>query len=80
MAALVAAVLATLLASTAATPCTKQFRGEGGSSFGFAWEYARWDARAEADADGFTDTAAQCEEVFAFGNAFDAVVVWECTR
>ena len=81
--ALSATVLATVLTGTgsaAAAPYTAQFRGDGSSSFGFAWEYARRDARDQAVADGFTDPAAQCEETFAFGNPFDATVIWECTR
>ena len=73
-----------MLVATAATaraePYTNQFRGDGSSSFGFAWDYARWDARDKAIADGFTDPATQCEEIFAFGNVFDAMVIWECTR
>lgn len=81
--ALSAAVLATVLAGTgsaAAAPYTAQFRGDGSSSFGFAWEYARRDAREQAVADGFAEPAAQCEEIFAFGDVFDATVIWECTR
>jgi hypothetical protein len=81
--ALSAAVLATVLISTGsatAAPYTAQFRGDGSSSFGFAWEYARRDARDKAVADGFADPATQCEEIFSFGNPFDAVVIWECTR
>ncbi len=87
--ALSAAVLATVLTGTGtgtgtgsatAAPYTAQFRGDGSSSFGFAWEYARRDARDKAVADGFADPAAQCEEIFSFGTPFDAMVIWECTR
>ena len=81
--ALSVAVLATVLTGTgsaAAAPYTAQFRGDGSSSFGFAWEYARRDARDQAVADGFADPTAQCEEIFSFGNPFDATVIWECTR
>ena len=81
--ALSAAVFATVLVSAGsatAAPHTAQFRGDGSSSFGFAWEYARRDARDKAVADGFADPAAQCEEIFSFGNPFDAMVIWECTR
>jgi hypothetical protein len=83
--ALSAAVLATVLTGTGtgsatAAPYTAQVRGDGSSSFGFAWEYARRDARDKAVADGFADPAAQCEEIFSFGNPFDAMVIWECTR
>jgi hypothetical protein len=74
-----ALVLASTTAATAA-PYTKQFRGEGSSSFGFAWEYARRDARDKALEDGFTAPASQCVEVFAFGSIFSALVIWECTR
>jgi hypothetical protein len=81
--ALSAAVLATVLTGTgsaAAAPYTAQFRGYGSSSFGFAWMYARWDARKQAEDDGFADPATQCKEIFAFGNNYDAMVIWECTR
>jgi hypothetical protein len=73
-------MLVATAAIATAEPYTNQFRGDGSSSFGFAWDYARWDARDKAIADGFTDPAGQCEEIFAFGNVFDAMVIWECTR
>lgn len=57
-----------------------RFQGYGGSSFGFAWIYARADARRQAVDGGFTDPDTQCVEVFAFGTVFDATVIWECTR
>jgi hypothetical protein len=38
----------------AAETYTIQFRGEGSSSFGFAWDYARWHAYDQAKNDGFT--------------------------
>ena len=66
--------------TSAAEPYTKQFTGEGSSSFGFAWEYARAQARAKAVKDGFTDPARQCVEISAWGDPFWARVVWECTR
>ena len=76
-----AATLVLAGAGTAvAAPYTNQFRGDGGSSFGFAWDYARWEARDKAIADGFSDPAHQCVEIFAFGNPFSATVIWECTR
>jgi hypothetical protein len=66
--------------TSSADPYTRQFTGEGSSSFGFAWDYARAQARAKAVADGFTDPAAQCAEIWAWGDVFWARVVWECTR
>lgn len=66
--------------TAAAEPYTNQFRGDGSSSFGFAWEYARRDVRAKAVADGFTDPDNQCVETFSFGNPFSAMVLWTCTR
>jgi hypothetical protein len=81
--ALSATVLAAVLAGTGtavAAPYTAQFRGDGSSSFGFAWQYARWDARDKALADGFTDPATQCEEIFSFGSPYEVMVIWECTR
>ncbi|TCO52282.1 hypothetical protein [Actinocrispum wychmicini] len=59
---------------------TKQFTGEGSSSFGFAWMYARWDARSQAVADGFSDPDHQCVETWSFGDIYWAKVVWTCTR
>ena len=67
-------------ATAAAAPYTREFTGNGGSSFGFAWDYARQDARRKAVADGFTDPATQCVETFAFGSPFSAFVIWTCTR
>lgn len=66
--------------AVADTTYTNQFRGDGGSSFGFAWMYARRDAQTKAMADGFTDPAHQCKEIFAFGSPYIAMVIWECTR
>ena len=81
VAGVLAAGMALATAGTAAAePYTNRFTGEGSSSFGFAWDYARWDARDQAIADGFADPATQCAEVFAFGNPFSAMVIWECTR
>jgi hypothetical protein len=68
------------LPAAAAEPYTRKFTGEGHSSFGFAWEYARWNAHANAVADGFTDPFGQCGEIHAFGDQHYALVVWECTR
>jgi hypothetical protein len=67
-------------APAAAETYTNQFRGDGSSDFGFAWMYARWEAEDKAIADGFTDPANQCEEIFAFGSYYIATVIWECTR
>lgn len=66
--------------TAAAEPYTRQFTGEGSSSFGFAWEYARAQARAKAVNDGFTEPVEQCVEISAWGDQFWARVVWECTR
>ncbi|MEV0675559.1 hypothetical protein AB0I60_03455 [Actinosynnema sp. NPDC050436] len=79
----VAAVVVVLVSGSAvavAAPYTRQFRGEGDSSFGFAWIYARADARSKAVGDGFTDPEAQCAEISATGTTYDATVAWECTR
>jgi len=78
--ALSAAIALSAPATAAAEPYTAQFRGDGSSSFGFAWDYARWDARDKAIADGFTDPPSQCVEIFAFGSYYSAMVIWECTR
>jgi hypothetical protein len=78
--ALAATVLFAGAGTAVAEPYTNQFRGDGGSSFGFAWDYARWDARDKAIADGFSTPASQCVEIFAFGNPYSAMVIWECTR
>lgn len=59
---------------------TARFQGDGSSDFGFALMYARWDAAAKAEADGFTDPASQCEEVETWSGAYVAMVIWECTR
>lgn len=59
---------------------TNQFHGEGSSSFGFSFDYARAQARARAVADGFTDPATQCVEIYAWGYYYWAEVTWECTR
>jgi hypothetical protein len=64
----------------AAETYTNQFRGEGSSSFGFAWDYARWHAHNQAKNDGFTAPFDQCEEIWAWGDVYLAVVIWECTR
>jgi hypothetical protein len=64
----------------AADTYTNQFEGEGSSGFGFAWDYARWDAYDQALDDGFTDPYAQCEEIWSWGNVYWAKVIWECTR
>ncbi len=64
----------------AAATYTRDFHGEGASSFGFAWDYARWDARRQAIADGFTDPSTQCTEIFAWGDVYWAQVTWRCTR
>jgi hypothetical protein len=75
-----AGMLLTGAATASAEPYTNQFRGYGSSDFGLAWTYARWDARDKAIADGFTDPANQCEEIFSFGSYYIATVIWECTR
>jgi hypothetical protein len=75
-----AGMLLTGAATASAETYTNQFRGYGSSDFGLAWTYARWMARDLAIADGFTDPANQCEEIFAFGDSGSAMVVWECTR
>jgi hypothetical protein len=78
-----AATALSLLAFTGtanAVPYTKEFRGEGSSSFGFAWDYARAHAARQAGNDGFTQPLEQCEETYAWGTVFDALVIWECTR
>jgi hypothetical protein len=78
-------LVAAALLLAGATPAvaetyTNEFRGEGSSSFGFAWDYARWDAYDQALADGFTDPYDQCEETWTFGSIYWAIVIWECTR
>lgn len=63
-------------ASTAAVE-TRQFTGHGSSSFGFALDYARADARRQAEAAGFYD----CTEIFVWDpSPYTAMVIWECTR
>lgn len=67
-------------APAAAETYTNEFRGEGSSSFGFAWEYARWDAYDQALADGFTEPYDQCVETWTFGDVYWAIVIWQCSR
>jgi hypothetical protein len=77
-----AAAVSLLLGAVPASadPYTNEFRGEGSSSFGFAWEYARADAAGQARDDGFTDPRAQCVETWAWGDIYSATVIWECAR
>jgi hypothetical protein len=69
-----------VLAPVAADTYTNEFHGEGSSSFGFALDYARWDAYLQAQADGFTDPFDQCVEIWVDENYFWAEVIWRCTR
>lgn len=80
--ALTAAVLATLLTggSASAETYTNTFTGYGDSKVGLAWMFARNYAEVQARANGFTDPATQCVEVFAIGSQLSAIVIWECTR
>jgi hypothetical protein len=73
-------IAAGLALASASGTYTNQFHGEGSSSFGFAWEYARWDAYLQAKDDGFTDPFDQCVEIWAYGDVYWAEVIWECTR
>lgn len=66
--------------ASASDTYTKRVRGDGNSSFGFALMYARWDARAHARADGFTDPDHQCKEVLVLASPYIATVFWDCTR
>jgi hypothetical protein len=75
-----ALILVAFTGTANAVPYTKEFRGEGSSGFGFAWYYARAHAAQQARDDGFTQPLEQCEETDAWGNMYDAWVIWECTR
>jgi hypothetical protein len=77
---LVAAMAMSTTAVAAADTITQRFTGEGSSSFGFAFEYARWQAHGKAQAAGYVTPFDQCVEISSHGNVFWAEVVWECTR
>ncbi|MEQ4304343.1 hypothetical protein ABNF97_23690 [Plantactinospora sp. B6F1] len=57
---------------------TRQFRGEGSSSFGFAYEWAYGQALGRARDAGFTD----CEVIdsYIWPGGYSAWVLLECTR
>lgn len=55
---------------------TRQFVGEGSSSWGFSLDYARAQARSRANAAGFYD----CTEIYVEDWFYSAKVIWECTR
>ncbi|WP_370949050.1 hypothetical protein AB5J62_16270 [Amycolatopsis sp. cg5] len=67
-----------LSAPLASATETRDFRGDGDSSFGpeFALMYARWDAKAKSDEAGFTD----CFEAEKHVWAYSAWVIRRCTR
>lgn len=55
---------------------TREFVGEGSSSWGFSLDYARAQARSRANAAGFYD----CTEIYVEDWYYHAKVIWECTR
>jgi hypothetical protein len=77
---LVAAMAMSTTAVAAADTITQRFTGEGSSSFGFSFDYARWHAYNQAKAAGFATPFDQCVEISAEGYYYWARVVWECTR
>ncbi|SDW34263.1 hypothetical protein SAMN05421504_101317 [Amycolatopsis xylanica] len=75
---MIAAAVSLLGAPLASAVETRDFRGDGDSSFGpeFALMYARWDAQGKSDAAGFTD----CYEAEKHVWAYSAWVIRRCTR
>lgn len=75
---LIAAIVSLLSAPLASASETRDFRGDGDSSFGpeFALMYARWDAQHKSDAAGFTD----CFEAEKHVWGYSAWVIRRCTR
>lgn len=67
---------ATAATRTAVQTETRQFTGEGSSSWGFSLDYARAQARSRANAAGFYD----CTEIYMEDWFYWAEVIWECTR
>lgn len=63
-------------AHTAMETETRQFTGEGSSSWGFSLDYARAQARSRANDAGFSD----CTEIYVEDWYYYAKVIWECTR
>lgn len=61
---------------TAMVTETRQFVGEGSSSWGFSLYYARAQARSRANEAGFAD----CTEIYMEDWYYYAMVIWECTR
>jgi hypothetical protein len=59
---------------------TQQFRGEGSSSFGFAYEYARADALRKARTAGYTSAQCTVIDSYVWPGGYDAWVVLECTN
>jgi hypothetical protein len=66
------------MAGTAHAQQTQQFRGDGSSDFGFAYDYAVADALNKAEAAGYTPD--ECAVIFRFGSPYSVTVVMECTR